>query len=321
MMTFDEIAAFLKDESVNNFILLTHKSPDGDTLGSGFALCRVLKNMGKKVKVLGSDGFPDRYSFLYDGYSEDSWQDTEPHRVIAVDIADTALMGKNLEYYTHQGTVDLCIDHHISNKMYAKQTYVDANASATGLVLFEFFGFMGIEIDKQTAVCLYTAIATDTGCFKYENTTPRAHIAAAALMEKGVDYTRINRLMFDIKSRRRIEVEQAALAHLDQAADGRVTLICVTKELLETSGADEAEISGLSAVPLTVEGTDVGITIRYKDDDRYKLSVRTTDKADASAICKEFGGGGHIRAAGCEICAPLDKVKRMITETAQKHLS
>lgn len=320
-MTFDEIAGFLKDESVKNYILLTHKSPDGDTLGSGFALCRVLKGMGKKVRVLGSDGFPDRYDFLYEGYTEDSLGENEPHRVIAVDIADTSLMGKNLEYYTHPNTVDLCIDHHISNKMYAKQSYVDGSASATGLVLFELFGFMGIEIDKQTAVCLYTAIATDTGCFKYENTTPRAHIAAAALMEKGVDYTRINRLMFDIKSRRRIEVEQAALANMEQALGGRVTLICVTKELLETSGADEAEISGLSAVPLTVEGTDVGVTIRYKDDDRYKLSVRTTDKADASAICKEFGGGGHIRAAGCEINAPLDEVMRMIISAAQKHLS
>ena len=320
-MTFDEIAGFLKDESVKNYILLTHKSPDGDTLGSGFALCRVLKNMGKKVKILGSDGFPDRYDFLYEGYTEDGWDENEPHRVIAVDIADTSLMGKNLEYYTHPNTVDLCIDHHISNKMYAKQSYVDGSASATGLVLFELFGFMGIDIDKQTAVCLYTAIATDTGCFKYENTTPRAHIAAAALMEKGVDYTRINRLMFDIKSRRRIEVEQAALINMEQALGGRVTLICVTKELLETSGADEAEISGLSAVPLTVEGTDVGVTIRYKDDDRYKLSVRTTDKADASAICKEFGGGGHIRAAGCEINAPLDEVIRMIISAAQKHLS
>lgn len=320
-MTFDEIAAFLKDESINNYILLTHKSPDGDTLGSGFALCRVLKGMGKKVKILGSDGFPDRYDFLYEGYTEDSLGENEPHRVIAVDIADTSLMGKNLEYYTHPNTVDLCIDHHISNKMYAKQSYVDGSASATGLVLFELFGFMGIEIDKQTAVCLYTAIATDTGCFKYENTTPRAHIAAAALMEKGVDYTRINRLMFDIKSRRRIEVEQSALAHLDQAADGRITLLCVTKELLEKTGADEAEISGLSAVPLTVEGTDVGVTIRYKDENRYKLSVRTTDKADASAICKEFGGGGHIRAAGCEINAPLDEVMRMIISAAQKHLS
>ena len=320
-MTFDEIAGFLKDESVKNYILLTHKSPDGDTLGSGFALCRVLKNMGKKVKILGSDGFPDRYDFLYEGYTEDGWDENEPHRVIAVDIADTSLMGKNLEYYTHPNTVDLCIDHHISNKMYAKQSYVDGSASATGLVLFELFGFMGIDIDKQTAVCLYTAIATDTGCFKYENTTPRAHIAAAALMEKGVDYTRINRLMFDIKSRRRIEVEQAALINMEQALGGRVTLICVTKELLETSGADEAEISGLSAVPLTVEGTDVGVTIRYKDDDRYKLSVRTTDKADASAICKEFGGGGHIRAAGCEINAPLDEVMRMIISAAQKHLS
>ena len=320
-MTFDEIAALLKDESINNYILLTHKSPDGDTLGSGFALCRVLKNMGKKVKILGSDGFPDRYDFLYEGYTEDSLGENEPHRVIAVDIADTSLMGKNLEYYTHPGTVDLCIDHHISNKMYAKQSYVDGSASATGLVLFELFSFMGIEIDKQTAVCLYTAIATDTGCFKYENTTPRAHIAAADLMEKGVDYTRINRLMFDIKSRRRIEVEQAALTNMEQALGGRVTLICVTKELLETSGAAEAEISGLSAVPLTVEGTDVGVTIRYKDNDRYKLSVRTTDKADASAICKEFGGGGHIRAAGCEINAPLDEVMRMIISAAQKHLS
>lgn len=317
-MTFEEIKQFFEDGSCNDYVILSHKSPDGDTLGCAFALCRVLRQMGKGATILCHDGFPERYSFLYEGYEGGKTADEGSCRVVAVDIADTKLLGDSLSCYAEEGRIDLCIDHHISNKMFAKQTYVDATAPAAALILYELFEYMGAEIDRQTATCLYTGIATDTGCFKYENTNARAHIAAAKLLELGIDYANINRKMFDLKSRSRIAVEQAALANMEYDFDGRMSMMVITQELVEQSGADEAEFDGLAAIPLTVEGVDIGITVRQRGEALYKLSVRTTDRFDASAFCQSFGGGGHVRAAGCELRGSLNEVKQQIRDAVSK---
>ncbi|MBQ4095039.1 MAG: bifunctional oligoribonuclease/PAP phosphatase NrnA [Oscillospiraceae bacterium] len=315
-MDFKDIKEFL--QSCEDAVILTHKSPDGDTFGSAFALCRVLRKMGKRVNVLCSDGFPERYSFLYEGCEGDNTL-IEPKCVIAVDIADVTLMGKNLACYQQEGAVDLCIDHHISNKHYAKKTYVDADASATALVLYELFKYMEVEIDTQTASCLYTGIATDTGCFKYENTTVKAHLAAAELISMGVPFASINRRMFDLKSRSRIMVEQIATSNIEYYFGGKLSMIVITKELMENSGAEDSEFDGIASIPISVEGVKMGITVKQRGSHTYKLSVRTTDELDASQFCKSFGGGGHIRAAGCEIQGGLDEVRGKILELAGKY--
>ncbi|MBQ7981014.1 MAG: bifunctional oligoribonuclease/PAP phosphatase NrnA [Oscillospiraceae bacterium] len=315
-MDFKEIKEFLLN--CEDAVILTHKSPDGDTFGSAFALCRVLRNMGKRVNVLCSDGFPERYSFLYEGCEGDNTL-IEPKCVIAVDIADVTLMGKNLACYQQEGAVDLCIDHHISNKHYAKNTYVDAQASATALVLYELFKYMEVQIDTQTASCLYTGIATDTGCFKYENTTAKAHIAAAELISMGVPFASINRRMFDLKSQSRIMVEQIATSNIEYYFGGKLSMIVITKELMQNSGAEDSEFDGIASIPISVEGVKMGITVKQRGSHTYKLSVRTTDEIDASQFCKNFGGGGHIRAAGCEISGDLDEVRGKILELAGKY--
>ena len=316
-MTFSEINKIFEDN--DNFTILTHKSPDGDTLGCGFALCEFLRNMGKKANVLNSEGFPERYGFIYEGYKE---QDFEEKYVIAVDIADTVLLGHNLEKYAAEGAIDLCIDHHISNKYYAKQTYVEDDASAAALILYKIFKSSGKPITKHIAEALYTGIATDTGCFKYQNTTPEAHRIAADIMEQyNIDYTNINRKMFDIKSKARMKVEQSIARHMEYYYDDRCSMIILTKETMKESGADESEFEGLASIPLSVEGVEIGITIKERHTDIYKISVRTTDAVDASAFCKNFGGGGHIRAAGCEIHAPLAEVRSMLLMQADKVLN
>lgn len=316
-MTFSEINRIFEDN--DNFTILTHKSPDGDTLGCGFALCEFLRNMGKKANVLNSEGFPDRYGFIYEGYTE---QDFEEQYVIAVDIADTVLLGHNLEKYAAEGAIDLCIDHHISNKYFAKQTYVEADASAAALILYKIFKASGKPITKHIAEALYTGIATDTGCFKYQNTTPEAHRIAADLIEQyNIDYTNINRNMFDIKSKARMRVEQSIARHMEYYYDDRCSMIILTKETMKESGADESEFEGLASIPLSVEGVEIGITIKERHTDIYKISVRTTDAIDASAFCKNFGGGGHIRAAGCEIHAPLAEVRSMLLMQVDKVLN
>lgn len=314
-MDFREILDIF--ENNDRFLILTHKSPDGDTLGSGFALCEFLRGMGKLANVVNSDELPERYSFLYKGYEE---QDFEPEHIIAVDIADPILMGSNLAQYQQEGKVELCIDHHVSNKQFAQKTYVEPKASAAALILYKLFKFSGRKITEHIAECLYTGIATDTGCFKYENTTPEAHIACAELMGYNIDYAGINRRMFDIKSKARIKVEQSVINHMEYFLDGQCAVISLTQKRIEQSGVEPAEFDGLASIPLSVEGVKIGITIKQRHEDVFKISVRTSDEIDASEFCSAFGGGGHIRASGCEITGDLETVKKKLVERTKQVL-
>ena len=303
---------FLKND---NFTILTHKSPDGDTLGSGFALCYFLRDLGKHANVINSDQLPSRYAFIYEGYRQ---QEFEEKYVIAVDIADPNLIGSNLLQYQQAGAVDLCIDHHISNRNFAKQTYVDGEACAAAMIIYEILKLSGKKISDRIAKCLYTGISTDTGCFKYENTTPKAHIFAAELMAYDIDYANINREMFDVKSRGRMEVEQTVISQMKYYFEGRCSMIVLTKKLMSECGVDQSEFDGLASIPLSVEGVDIGITVKERHTDYYKISVRTTDKLNASEFCQQFGGGGHIRAAGCEIQGTLEEVQNKLLDGVER---
>lgn len=308
-MDFREILNVFEEN--DDFLILTHKSPDGDTLGSGFGLCGFLRDMGKRANVINADSFPCRYNFLYEGYEP---QKFEPKYVIAVDIADPQLIGSKLEKYQQSGMVQLCIDHHVSNKTFAENNYVDAKASATALIMYELFKFSGRKISDMIAKCLYTGIATDTGCFKYENTTPEAHIVCAELMQYDIEFATINRRMFDVKSRGRIKVEQTVISNMEFHCDGRCSMIVLTRKLMDECGADPAEFDGLASLPLSVEGVVIGITVKERHTNVYKISVRTTDMMNASEFCQGFGGGGHIRASGCEIQGSLEEVKQKLLD-------
>ncbi len=310
-MTFEEIGRFLEEHDC--FTILTHRSPDGDTLGAGFALWNYLSDMGKKARVLNGESFPDRYAFMYTGYEPREFTE---ECVIAVDIADPNLLGSGLAEYQQEGKIDLCIDHHISNKNYAKHSYVDGKASAASLILYQLFKALGRPISRQIALCLYTGIATDTGCFKYENTTPEAHIAAAELIQYGFGFAIINRMMFDIKSKGRMAAEHFVQANMEFYCHDRCALIALTTEIMEKCGIESAEFEGIASIPLSVEGVDLGITVKQRHEDVFKISVRTTEKLDAAAFCRQFGGGGHIRAAGCEIKGTLEEVREKLLAAA-----
>lgn len=316
-MTFQDVTKIIGEN--RSFLILTHRNPDGDTLGSAFALAEAIVSTGRQAHVLNSDGFPQRYDFLYGSGLEGSC-DMEAECVIAVDVADPALLGGGLERFCAPEAVDLCIDHHASNTLYARNTLLEADSPATALILYRLFDRAGITITGQMAACLYTGIATDTGCFKYENTTPDAHRAAARLIELGADYTDINRRMFDLKSRSRLLVEQLAMSRIEYAFGGRMSMIVVTRQMIRESGADESEFEGLAALPLNIEGVIIGITVKERQEGVYKLSVRTTDKLDACLFCRGFGGGGHIRAAGCEITGELCEVKERIRSAVKAAL-
>ncbi len=315
-ITLEEVKIFLM--SGDNYIILTHANPDGDTLGSGFALAMILDRIGKRATVICPDKIPQKYSY-FTGFSKQNAVRMNS-KIIAVDIADTQLMGSLRDEYSNK--VDLCIDHHISNTFYAKQTYLDDDAAANCECIYDLANIMNIDIDKPLALAMYTGISTDTGCFKFSNTTPKTLRIAANLMECEIDIAEINRIMFETKSRIRIELETMALNGMEFYFDDKCAIITITRKMYEKTGCLDEDLEGITAIPRSVEGVIVGITLREKNDGSLKASVRTYPPVDASEICKNLGGGGHIRAAGCQFDSSYTtkKAKEEILKYVEKAL-
>lgn len=279
----------------DDFLILTHKSPDGDTLGCASALTRVLLTMGKKARFENSDVIPGKYQFLYEDIPS---LEFEPEYIIAVDVADTKLLGQKLSVYADK--VDLCIDHHISNRRYAKYLHLNADDGAAALTLYRIFTTCGIEITPAIANDLYTGLSTDTGCFRYTNANAEAYRAAAGLIELGADNGKINELMFETKPLSYYKLVQETLKGMRMFCDSKVCVFKVTQDMLNRTGATEDQCDALCSMSRTIEGVEVGITMKQRKDGGYKFSLRTRDKLDASEICRLLGGGGHVRAAGCD---------------------
>ena len=300
---------------MDDIVILSHRNPDGDTLGSAFALHYILDQLGKRSRVECHDGFPKQYSYLLLDYKS---EDFEPKAVVAVDIADEQLFGENLEKY--RGKVDLCIDHHGSNKHYAKDWLVRDTAAACCEVIEDIcYGFEEVELTKIIADCIYTGVSTDTGCFRYSNTTGHTHAVAGRMFKAGCDFVMINRAMFEVKSFSRIAIEREVLNTLELYFDNRCAVVCITKDMLIRTGAEESELEGVAAMPREVEGVLVGITLRQRDNG-YKISVRSGEEVDASVLCGKLGGGGHRCAAGCFIEGDLENAKKTILELVSESL-
>ena len=311
-ITEQEAAALLRQ--ADNILLLAHQYPDGDTLGSSFALCRALQRLGKTARVLCADPIPERYDYLLADLPQPAF---EPAFICALDVADAKLLGPTVQA-EYGDRVDLCIDHHSTNADYAAHTCLDAGCAAAAMVVFRIIGLMGVPLDAAIAQCLYTGIATDTGCFKYSNTDALAHRMAADCIDQGIPYDMINRVNFDIKSRARIELERLALAGMRFYHDGRVAVMTITNDMVAQSNAKENDMEGLPPIPRQIEGVWVGITLRQKADGNYKISVRTGTHADAAAICTQLGGGGHNRAAGCAVEGTLEEARQAILQAVEQ---
>lgn len=313
-ITLKEAAQRLLD--ADDILILSHRSPDGDTLGCASALLRGLHSLGKKARFLCSDPVPKKFAYLFAGVEE---QVFEPKFIVSVDIADRQLFGKNLENYTDK--VDLCLDHHGTNGDFAKERYVDAKASAACEILFQVLKEMQVAFSPEMADCLFTGLSTDTGCFRYGNVTPRTHRIAAELMELGAHAADINREMFDTKSRTRVAVEKYALQSMTFHFDGKCAVLFMPLSVVEELSAEEGDLDGIAAMPRQIEGVLAGVTIREKEDGMLKVSLRTNQPLNAAEICAEFGGGGHAAAAGCAFTGKtFEEVKALLLEAIAKQM-
>ena len=314
-LTIQETADMLKQcEDVH---ILIHRTPDGDCIGSGYSLQAVFRQLGIRSKVLCDDPIPKRFHFLL---PEEPEEDFEPKCVISVDVAETALFGSLQEKYGNR--VNICIDHHISNRKYAENLMCEPDASSACEVLYKIYRTMGIKFTEQMAKCLYTGMATDTGCFKYYCATPEAHIFTAEMMREFPDirYDLINREMFTVKSRAQLQVEIAMFRDMEFYFDGKVTLVWATLDICEANGITIGEMEGLTTLSTQPEGVQVGITVREPKRGVYKISMRSTDYVDVSEICTKLGGGGHVKAAGCTISGTMDEIRQAILKAVEPAL-
>jgi bifunctional oligoribonuclease and PAP phosphatase NrnA len=309
----ERAAGLLTD--AHDVLILTHKSPDGDTIGSALALCRTLTKLGKAARVVCADPIPEKFRYLLDGLI---FGESEPGLIVSTDVASAELMGGSLAPYA--GKVDLCIDHHPSNTGYAAFTVVDPSAAATCEIMAEIINILNVEMDSDIANCLYTGIATDTGCFRYSNTTPKTLRTAADMIEKGADSVTINKRLFETVSRGRLEFERLALETLELYFNGRAALITLTRAMNEKAGITDSETEGIPSIPARIEGVEAGITVKEKEDGVYKISLRTAETLNASDICANFGGGGHAAAAGCRVEGSLDDVKSRILKAVKDEM-
>lgn len=316
-MLIDFNAAVSELKSAENVLVLTHANPDGDTLGSGFALVRILRKLGKKARLHNNDIISEKFSFLYSDIYEEDFQE---EYIVGVDIADAALLGKQTQE-KYGAKVNLVIDHHGTNRLFAEKTYVESDSASACEIVFLLAKALGVEIDKGIADCLYTGCSTDTGCFRYSNVTERTHLIAAELIRLGADHTAINVKMFETKSFSFIKLQALALERLEMHFNSRVSVMTVTEKMLEETGARDDEIDALVALSRQIEGVQVGVTFKEKSDGIFKVSVRTHVGIDAAGICAAFSGGGHKRAAGCSFGIPLEDAKKMMLDEIAKHLS
>lgn len=303
---------FLKKN--DNYIILTHMSPDGDTLGAGYALYYGLKQLGKQAEVVCPDVIPQDYAYFL---CETDHVACDGATIVAVDIADRRLLG-SLESFGDD--VDLNIDHHISNTRYAKALYLDEKASATCEIVYEILLGLKVKLNDAIAQALYTGISTDTGCFKYSCVTAKTHKIAAELYEYNIKADVINKIMFDTKSKDLLSLERMVLDTAEYHFDDKCMIVTVTADMLRKTGCKGTQLEGITNISRSVDGVIAGITIKQTDDDTYKASVRTYEPLNASQICITLGGGGHKNAAAAILKGTLDDVKAKILNAVKQQM-
>lgn len=299
--------AFRELMSMDDVLILVHRNPDGDCLGTAFALKRAFENLGRRVCVAATGTVDRNLLDITDG-AEELFPKFLPSAIVSVDVATQQMLGPDLMDYAEH--IDYSIDHHYTNTEYARYNIVNGSASSAGEVLFDLFTACGVAIDDVIAEKLYAAIAFDTGCFRYSNTSAHTHEVVAELMKYSFDAPAVVRKMFDIVPLRQLKMERAALDALHLYRDGSVILLPISRKMLEDNGALDEDVAGMVALVRRIEGAVVCATLKETKEGDVKVSLRSADDIfDVSAVAAVFGGGGHVKASGCLIKAPLEEAE------------
>ena len=307
-LTRNETAQFLRER--DHYVILTHRRPDGDTLGSAAALCLLLRKIGKTAHVLHNpEAFP-RLSWLVEDLSRE--RPEEGDCLISVDVASDDMLPKAFKQY--QNHITLRIDHHGASTSFTEFEHVDAASASCAEILYDLAVEMGVELDRELAEAVYVGASTDTGCFRFANTTGHTLRTAAACVEAGARTFQLNQELFETNTLARLKIQAWMIDHLKLLKNGTLALAVIPRSVELELGATEDDMDNISSIPRTVAGVKVAATLRESPEGDVKLSVRAVPGYDATKLAVQFGGGGHVGAAGAHIRMTLDKVLPLVEQ-------
>lgn len=300
-LTRAETAQYLAGK--NSFFIVTHCGPDGDTAGSAAALCRGLRQIGKTACVIADPEVPQKYAYLLEGLTKPEPESGDT--VVSVDVAAPHMLSEMARHL--EGRISLRIDHHGSATPFGEYELVDSTAAACGELIYDLLMLLGVKLDIPMANALYTAVSTDTGCFRYANTTSQSYLVAAACKAVSPDLTDITRELFDTVTLGRLRLQGWIVENMLLLNDGQVAVCAIPLKLKEQLGLTEMDMENISGFPRSIQGVKLAATLREDEEGPVKLSVRAVPGWDAAAVCEKFGGGGHKGAAGAGLDMTLDK--------------
>lgn len=313
-LTRREAARWLKAR--DNFLILTHKRPDGDTVGSAAALCLGLRKMGKRAHVLRNMEVTEKFLHLHQGLNKDCPENGDT--LITVDVAAPKLLPDAASHLAR--FVQLRIDHHGSDTPFAPLDLVDAGAGACGEIIWDLLRELEIPLDKSIADALYIAVSTDTGGFRYANTTAHSFQTAAACAMAGGDIHGINQRVFDTNSFAKLRLQGWMVENIRFRKEGALAVCALPREVERQLGVTEDDMDSISGFPRSIEGVRMAATLRELPEGKIKVSVRALPGHDAAKVCAKFGGGGHKGAAGAVLETTLEAAAELIAAEMEKTL-
>lgn len=299
-LTRTETAQFLREH--DSYTILTHRRPDGDTTGCAAALCRGLRMLGKKAFVLENSEVSDRFRWLHQGLTkpEAAPEDT----IVSVDVASPTMLPEDFQKLL--GHIRLRIDHHGSATSFTDVELVDPLSASCAEIVWDLLEELGVQPDQALAEAVYVGVSTDTGCFRYANTTAHTFAVAAKCAQAGARIYELNQELFETNTLARLKMQGWIVGHLKMLAGGTMAICAIPRQVEEEIGVTQDDMDNISSFPRTVAGVCIAATLRQTKEGDTKLSVRAIPGYDAAKVTEKFGGGGHKGAAGASLKMPLD---------------
>lgn len=299
--------------SKDKIYIITHENPDGDALGSSFALKFALENIGKKAEVVLNSDLP--VSFKFTGWIPLIYtEDLNCSCVVGLDFNTVERSGKSGKLFEDAQTKVL-IDHHLGCEFEGELIESRPNAAATGEIVYELIKLLNTEISKDSYQGIYIAIMTDTGGCRYSNTSADTHRIIAEIIDK-IDHAYLSRQVLEVVSKEKLKIQKFAFNNFKFYNDGKICTISIKKSMLK----NEDLLNGIVNMALNVEGVEIGVLLKEKERNITKVSVRSIGNIDAREICAKFGGGGHKNAAGATLNLPIKKAKKMFLNSLPERI-
>ena len=315
MNTLENIVKEIKN--AKSIVILTHRDPDGDAIGSSLAMYNGLKQIGIDSDVIIPE-FSRTYEFL-PGISKIKKESNKKYELaIALDCGDIKRLNGFSNYF-EDANLKISIDHHGANTMFGDYNFINPMAPACCQILITVLETLGVDINKEIGTCLLTGIITDTGGFRYSGVTAETFEFAAELLNRGVNVSNIYKRVLQTQSKAKFELTKKAMERLEFYSDGKISFTYLTKEDEKDADASNGDHEGIVEMGRDIEGVEVSVFLREVDDG-YKISLRSNEYLNVSDVCLMFNGGGHIRAAGGFIALPFEEAKKRVIEECKKHL-